>query len=179
MYAQADDDGDPAPPPGMMGMRRMHRGDMEHGRRRIEKFRTIRLLELLNLDSTKEESFLEAYHAYRQDYRTVKGHRMMVIDSLADGLRSGSLNDTQIAQLMTLADSLDDQAAGITDKFYAQVRPMLTEEQLGKLYVFQVRFEAEVLERIAGFRRSHQGMPPGPGMRRQHDGPRNPEDSSK
>ena len=178
MLAQMDDDEDSSfRPRGGMGM--MRGREMERGRKRIEWFRTIRLLELLQLDEDKEVEFLETYRSYRKDYRDLKMQRMMLVDSLADGLRSDSLDRKQIERMMTQADSLDSRGVRMTTDFYAKVRPMLTEEQLGKLFVFQARFEAEVLERIAEFRRGHEGMPPEPGMRRQQMHPDSSEDPLK
>lgn len=182
MLAQADDDDaeDSMRDHDPRGMGRMHWRGMEHGRDRIETFRTVRLLELLKLGDDNEVKFLEIYREYRKDYRDLRGHRMALIDSLADGLRSKQVDDKQIVKMIKQADSLDEQGARMTDDFYSQVRPLLTEEQMGKLYVFQARFEAEVLERIAEFRRGHEGgMPRGSGMRRQHNHPNVPEDSLK
>ncbi len=182
MYAQVDDDDmddtlNP-PPGGPMGIGRGHWRGMQRGRERIETFRTVRLLELLNLGDDNEVKFLEIYRAYRKDYRDLKAERIALVDSLADGLRGGNLKDKQIAQMIRQSDSLDEQGVRMTEDFYSQVRPVLTEAQMGKLYVFQERFEAELLERIREFRRGHDGMPPGPGMRRPpHNNPDMPEDS--
>jgi hypothetical protein len=48
------------------------------------------------------------------------------------------------------------------DKFLAKARTILTPRQLGRMIVFQDRFELELLETVRALRRSGMGPPGGP-----------------
>lgn len=161
--AQSDPLGEPGPPPGY-GPRFGEPGNHEKRGQKIEVLRAIKLLELLALDSDQEARFLPVYKQYRKDHRQVRVDRDQTINELARGLRENNLSKEDVGRLLGRIDELQMNEREITDRFHAELKPLLTIEQMGKLYVFEERFEREVLERMAKFRGGRGGMMSPPEM---------------
>ena len=155
MFAQA-----PGDKPSMRGDGPPWRG-MEQGRQRkhLEQLRMLKMLELLELGEDQEIEFLTAFNAMRRDQRQLEEVSRMVTDSLAGELRDGNALEARLNSLIDRVLALQNKKHQQRIDFVEQSRAMLTAEQIGKLVIFQKRFESEILERIGRFRK---GMGPGP-----------------
>ncbi|MCK4573490.1 MAG: hypothetical protein KAU36_03920 [candidate division Zixibacteria bacterium] len=141
----------PPPPDGGRGQ------GME--RKRFQRLRLMKVLELLNLDDEIEDEFIVLYQSHHRDQRKIQGTKSGVINELRRVLKKQPQDADNIEQLITRINDLDRQREQNRLTFIEQVRPILTVEQLGRLYVFEARFEIEMLGKVAEFRGWRKGQP--------------------
>ena len=163
MFAQAPGDNPPMRGDGRPWQR------MEQGQQRkhLEQLRMLKMLELLELREDQEVEFLTAFNAMRRDQRQLEETSRIVTDSLAQELRNGIASEDRLNDLVDRVLALQHEKQQKMIGFLEQSRTLLTAEQVGKLVIFQKRFESEILERIGRFRK---GMGPGPGVFPGDDG---------
>lgn len=134
---------------------------MEH-RKHLEQLRILKMLELLDLSKDQELPFLTAFNSMREDLRGFEKQANRLIDTLATALESGKSEEPRLRSLIGRIKDVDRRKYERLMSFVDQAETMLTVEQVGKLLIFQRRFEAELLEQVGRFRRG-MGNPPGPG----------------
>ena len=163
MFAQA-----PGDKPPMRGNGRPWRG-MEQARQRkhLEQLRMLKMLELLELREDQEVEFLTTYNAMRREHRELDEQINAVLDSLSIELRAPDPSDENILRFCEQVARLDSEKKMVGVQFGRKAGNMLSAEQLGRLVIFQKRFESEMLERVGRFR---QGRDRGPGGSLQDDG---------
>ncbi|UCD65106.1 MAG: hypothetical protein JSW34_06670, partial [Candidatus Zixiibacteriota bacterium] len=120
---------------------------------RFERLRMKKLLELLELEGKKRDTFIEIAGKYRDRRIAIAREHMSTVDSLGSGLRNGKLGEDDIQRLVDRLHDLEVRQNGLRSGFHKEVKPLLTLEQLGKLVVFEYRFEARVLDRMSDLRR--------------------------
>ncbi len=119
----------------------------------IAQLRLLKLLELLDLDQDQEVPFITAFHSMRRDGGDLDSLRVALMEQLADGLREQTISDEEAYDLIDKIAAAKLQKRELMDAFLKQARDELSASQLGKLVVFQDRFELELLERVQTFRR--------------------------
>ncbi len=141
------------------GQRGEMRGQMGWGKERkhLEQFRLLKLLELLDLKEDQEVDFIKAFRTMRSERRDLHEKRIELIGKLADGLRDQNITDSEIRQLVQQITDLAKQEEQVMDDFLSAAKKILTPQQLGKLVVFQDRFEIELLEGVRAFRERQHG----------------------
>lgn len=161
LLAQADPD--PPPPDDM----RRPRGRMDKQRRfgpapkQFERFRKNKMLELLELEEGQKEKFMEIMEGQREQRFGWMREFMSTVDTLAKGLRFGEISDDKIEVLVDRLDRLEAAKLENQREFHTEARSILTPKQFGKLLIFEIRFESEILGKVSEFRRRHGGKPPG------------------
>jgi hypothetical protein len=163
MFAQATGDKPP-----MRGEGRMQRR-MEQGRQRkyLEQLRMLKMLELLELAEDQEVEFLTAYNAMRREHRDFDEQINASLDTLSRELKASDPTDETITRLCQQVSELDYEKNMIRAKFARKAEGVLSIQQMGRLVIFQKRFESEMLENIGRFRRGGgrgpSGLPQGEG----------------
>jgi hypothetical protein len=76
----------------------------------------------------------------------------LLLRRLRDGLQGDSLTREEIHELVLQITGLRKDHLHESERFLAEMMNQLTAEQVGKLVVFQERFEHELLEQMRGFR---------------------------
>ncbi len=139
----------------------------EQRRRQLEQLRLAKLLEVLDLKDDQEAPFMDAYRSMRREQRQIEQDRAGAVRELSSGLETNSIDQRRIGELVNRLLVLASDRARTVDDFVTSMRKVLTPQQLGRLVVFQERFELELLEKLRGFRgRMGQGgqfSPEGPG----------------
>ncbi len=164
MFAQADrPPPGQGPGPGRMMDGKMHRGEIRH----VEQLRMLKMLELLDLGEDQEVEFITRLRAFRKSLRAINEEKESHVTKLAEGLHDGQLTDSQINDLIDSIREVGDRLRAESGRFIDDCRGMLTAPQLGKLVVFEMKFERELLGRIRAFReegrmRRMQGEPLSP-----------------
>lgn len=146
----------------------MDRESFENQRKHIEQLRLLKMLELLNLSKEQEIPFLTAFNETRQKGDDIEAQTREYVDQLSAGLEDGSLGDTDIYKLVEKISDGVRSRMKLVDEFLAQAKGMLTAEQYGKLVIFHMRFEAQMLEQLKSFRdnrRQGHGQGQGQGER--------------
>ena len=137
-------------------------------RRHLEQFRMLKLLELLDLDREQEMEFLVDFKALREKQLLLQRERELVVEFLATGLREDTLKGNQITQRVQRVMELRREYALASEKFLERVMGILTPEQVGRLVVFEERFEFELLDQVRSFH-ERRGMPGAKRGLRQQD----------
>ena len=127
-------------------------GEGPRGRRHLEQFRMLKLLELLDLNEDQEVQFLVEFKALRERQMVLQQEREQVTTRLAEGLRADTLKDAQIEALVKRIFDLRRAYGQASEDSFNRIRGILTPEQAGRLIVFQERFELELLGQVRSFR---------------------------
>jgi Spy/CpxP family protein refolding chaperone len=143
-----------------MGFGKRHGMDFEEHARNLDNLRLLKLLETLDLSGDQNERFIAAFSKYRKESREAFDLLQAHVDTLVNMLNSEKPDDKGILKEVAEIEQLKDQQLTLRKKMHDEVAEFLTPVQVGKLVVFDERFERELLERVRGFRR--QG-PPGEG----------------
>jgi hypothetical protein len=158
LFAQGDED-TARPGPGM-GMGRPEgphgRRMMEQQRKHLEQFRMFELLKLLDLKEDQEVEFLTMYKNYRDKQNDIDSRRRDLVIQLGAGLEADSLSDNEIQHMVQEIFTLNTDKVKAAEQFVKEAGDVLTTQQMGKLVVFQERFEYELLSRLRGFRERNQ-----------------------
>ncbi len=140
-------------------------GRMGMHQKNLENLRLLKLLETLDLSEDQNDLFISAFSRFRKDSRTIMRKLENEVDSLAEYLRQDDRNDDVIMKKIGIIEESKEGLEKARKDFLGSIKNILTVEQLGKMIVFQERFERELLEKIRGFRAPGSQMPmePGPG----------------
>lgn len=162
-FAQADPDGAPPPPDSMRPRRGDGGGHRPFGPdpRKFEQFRKQKMLEMLELEENQKEPFLEIMEGQREQRLGWMHEFMSTVDTLSKGLRTGEISDEEIDVLVNRLDRLEAAKLENAREFHTEARSILTGKQFGKLLIFEIRFESQILGKVNEFRRRRGGMPPG------------------
>lgn len=140
-------------------------------RKHVEQLRMLKMLELLDLSGDQEATFLVAFNRLRRSLQQTDDRCIQQLDSLAEGLRVGSLPDAEIYRFSTAIYQTKAERVTVIGKFQEDARKILSPEQYGKLVVFHERFDLAILQQLRAFRGSHG---PGGGFNSEEPEPENP-----
>lgn len=129
--------------------------DMENRRRHMEQFRTLKLLELLDLGEDQEMEFLILFRSVRRTLHDLDRKKDTLLEQLATGIREQRLDDRRIDRLIDEVLEAEDSKREALKRFLVEARELLSSEQVGKLVVFHERFEFELLKAVRGFKGRH------------------------
>ena len=160
IYAQADDTPEHGLPDSSLFDSQSHGPDgfRGPGPQHLERLRLRKLLELLELDETQRDQFIELFRGMRAGMIENRNETKQIIDRLARGLRSGDISDEEIKGLLAELDRIDEQKFQHMRELHAEFKRILTPRQLGKFYIFRERFEPRILEHL-GQRRGKGKFP--------------------
>jgi Spy/CpxP family protein refolding chaperone len=144
------------------GMHQNGMGMHEQRAKNLENLRLLKLMEVLNLSDEQSPKFIEAYASFRKDSRQINDNIQSAVDSLAGYLASPNINNDLITKSISQITSLKAQREQRLTEFHKKIEGFLTTEQMGKLVVFEERFERELIENVRGFRLG-QKAPMNPG----------------
>ena len=128
-------------------------------RKHLEQLRMLKLLELLDLHEDQEIEFLTSFRTMRRDHGALQGKKINQVDDLVKELSAEEIDDRRVKQMVNDIMQLEQERSKILKDFIGEVSAFLSAEQLGKLIVFQEKFEVELLENLKNFR-SRKGKNP-------------------
>lgn len=156
------------PGPDMPGSPGMHDGSDSmppfgpHGMdRRLEKLRMLKALELLNLDDDTETKFIVQFRKQRQEMQSIMRQRMELTEQMSELVKNKNTTDAEYEQLFDEIKILDKKFFGQFEENMNAMKEILTNEQMAKLYIFQMRFDRELMGKMrnrdfGGFRGRNQ-----------------------
>lgn len=152
-------------PPGMMGQGPGHFG-MGFGRefddeqeRTLENLRLLKLLEFLDLDDDQSSQFILFFSNFRKEARQLHADIKVKVEELAGILKTDKPSDSQITELVKQIDEMRLGHVRIAEEFHRKVAGILTPVQMGKMVVFENRFEKELIDTVRGFRGGMKSRP--------------------
>lgn len=165
---QADDrplpDSGPMPP-GMMGKGPGHFG-MGFGKefndeqeRTLENLRLLKLLEFLEMDDDQSPQFILIFSNFRKEGRRLHDEIKTKVAELAETLKADKPSDEHVNGLIKQVDELRLGQIKIVEEFHRKASEILTPVQMGKMVVFESRFEKELIDTVRGFRGGMKSRP--------------------
>ncbi len=120
-------------------------------RKYIEQLRMLKMLEFLDLSEDQEMTFLTRFKSLRADEDRLEAERKAQVEKLSELVTSEDPNDEAIRAAVDSVRIKMKQRIALFEAFVDDVGELLTPAQLGKLVIFQDRFEYELLERVRSF----------------------------
>mgnify|MGYP001312276088 CR=1 FL=1 len=134
------------------GMHQNGMGVHEQRAKNLENLRMLKLMEVLDLSDEQSPRFIEAYASFRKDSRQINYDIQSAVDSLARILASPKIDNDLVTKSISQITSLKAKREQRLSDLHNKIESFLTTEQMGKLVVFEERFERELLECVRGFR---------------------------
>ncbi|MCX6828786.1 MAG: periplasmic heavy metal sensor [candidate division Zixibacteria bacterium] len=133
-------------------------GRGEERARNLESLRLLKLMEALELNDEQSTKFISLFVDFRKEMRGINDDIQTEIDHLSELLSAEKPSEdsikTEIARIEALKSGMEDNQR----KFHTEVSKLLTVVQMGKMVVFEMRFERELIMNVRGLRTGQ--MPP-------------------
>ena len=110
------------------------------GLERVEQFKKIRLMEVLNLDEQTSIKFFARYNKYEdqlRDLRQKQVHEFAQIQSLRKSKAADTEYDKVVNDLLTVEGQFED----VKTKYIGELKEVLTSKQLAEYLAFEYRFQ--------------------------------------
>ncbi|MDI6766508.1 MAG: hypothetical protein QME52_06770 [Bacteroidota bacterium] len=127
---------------------------------RIEKFRKMRLIEVLKLNEEEAVRFFAKQRAHEERMNEFMEKRNNLLDEIEKNIQEKS-NPTELVKLSDVAMNIDKDIFAERQRFQDELRKLLTPEQFGKFIVFERDFGRQVREAMQEMRQEKPKKPPG------------------
>ncbi len=125
-------------------------------RERIKTIKVWKLTDELNLSQAQSEKFFPVYNRNFERLEEIEQEKRKVMDRLVDATAESKPDEAEIAEIrkyLDRLDSLDQEIQDLKVKFRGELKNILTELQIGKLYLFEFRFRQQMQEIMRDIRR--------------------------
>ncbi len=137
---------------------------MKMQEKNLDNLRLIKLLDLLELTDEQNDKFIAAYSSIRIEKRKMHEKMQAEVEILSEQINAESPNESLIKNQIDKVEALMEQKMQSIRKFHEKIKDNLTVVQMGKMVIFENRFERELLETVRDFRKKHM-------MQMQEDAP--------
>ncbi len=137
---------------------RMPGPGMEGRMERLQQFKKLRLIEVLNLNEEESIKFFARYNKFEEELRDLEQQRNGILDNLETLIRREEKEEAykkDFDDLLALGQKLSDARV----RFYNDARGMLTPKQVAKLLVFERNFNRDLREMIQDVQRERRREP--------------------
>jgi Spy/CpxP family protein refolding chaperone len=124
----------------------------EEHMKNFENFRLLKLLEILDLSEDQTGRFVAEFSLFRKENRNLGERLDEQVQLLAENLKTKEPDDEEILKIIDGIDRIRILREEARKEFYEKSKAILTPVQIGKLLVFENRFEREVLRTVPGMR---------------------------
>lgn len=131
-------------------------GGMGQRPERLEKFRTMRLVELLKLNEEDAVRFFSKQKAHEAKIGDMMKSRSEALDG-AEKAAAGKAGDPGLQKQIDQVLDLDQQIFGERQRFQKEMRQFLTPEQFVTFISFERRFGMQVRDALGKMRHSGPG----------------------
>ena len=145
---------------GMAQRRRMQRPMDGPRPERLEKFRKMRLIEILKLSEEDAVRFFAKHSAHEDAQRDLLKSRNNALDEIEKIIRDKG-DSEKIEKLSDEIEGVDQKMFAERTRFHDDIQKLLTPEQYGKFLVFERNFGRQVKDAL---QEMHQGRPEGDGF---------------
>ncbi len=129
------------------GTAQHRRGPEDRGPGRIERFKTMRLIEVLKLNEDEAARFTAKQREHEEKIRDLMADRNRLLDSLDDML-GGDGKEGALAGPTDAALSIDQKIFQERERYYGDLRKSLTPEQFARFLIFDRNFNRRVHDAI-------------------------------
>jgi Spy/CpxP family protein refolding chaperone len=129
---------------------------------RIETIKVWKLTESLDLSTEQSQDFFPVYNKLQDDRRAIEDERRRTMRDLISRLEQAESDKAQISRILDKLDGYDDRIQALKLQFRTDLKDILTIQQTGKLYVFEMQFRNQMREIIQDARKGmRRGRFPG------------------
>ncbi len=121
----------------------------------LENLRLLKLMEVLDLSDTQSPQFISIFVDFRKEMRLISDAIQKEVDTLSTLLQMEKGSDDAIKSSIAKIESLKSKKNDGIKKFHADIEKLLNVQQMGKVVVFEERFDRELIENVRGFRAGH------------------------
>ena len=118
---------------------------------RLEKFKKMRLIEVLKLSEDDAVRFFAKQSTHEDTQRELMKSRNEALDKIEDADR-GKADNKSIQNLIDEIESLDQKMFAERQRFHEDIRKLLSAEQFGKFLVFERNFGRQVKDALQEMR---------------------------
>jgi hypothetical protein len=122
---------------------------------RVEQFKKIRLMEVLNLDEQNSIKFFARYNKYQEHLRDLRKKQVQALGQV-QSLRKSNAADAEYDKMVDELLSLESQINEAKAKYVEELKPVLTSKQLVEYLVFEARFQQNLRELARELPRNRQ-----------------------
>lgn len=130
----------------------------------LENLRMLKLLEVLELDEEQGQDmkFITTFASFRKKTRKIGENVQKDVERLAEILNQPAPAEEEIINRILKIEKMKIQRENTVIDFHKEVTNILTPVQMGRMVIFEHRFERELIESVRGFRDRHAPPLPEP-----------------
>ncbi|MCX6135446.1 MAG: hypothetical protein NTU47_16700 [Ignavibacteriales bacterium] len=114
---------------------------------RVEQFKKIRLMEVLNLDEQNSIKFFVRYNKHQELLRELRKKQVAALGQ-AQVLRKGKAADSDYGSMVEDLLSVESQINDAKSKYVDELKQVLTNKQLVEYLVFETRFQQNLRDLV-------------------------------
>ncbi|MCX6826388.1 MAG: hypothetical protein NTV06_03840 [candidate division Zixibacteria bacterium] len=118
----------------------------------LEDLRLLKLIEILNLSDKQSPQFISLFVTFRKEMRQINYNMQKEIDSLANLVQEDKYSETAVKEQIQKIVGLKLKEEQRIGKFNNDAGKILTPLQMGRVIVFQERFDRKLIEKVKCFR---------------------------
>ncbi len=122
------------------------------GPERLEKYKKMRLIEVLDLKEEEAVRFMAKYNTHENTVRDLMKERMDIVDQLEEALKAKG-GDKDFQKLFGQLDENEQKMFNERRRFHNEIKSSLTTEQAAKFLVFDRNFNRELRGAMEDMRR--------------------------
>ncbi|HZY10306.1 MAG TPA: hypothetical protein VFF29_04055 [Bacteroidota bacterium] len=126
--------------------------DFEPGPERIERFKTMRLVEALKLKEEESVRFFAKQNTHDEKVRELMKSRNETLDEISENVREQSQSDEIQKRIDTILE-IDQNIFQERKRYHEEMRKFLSQEQFAKFLLFEREFEQQVRDAMREMRR--------------------------
>ena len=120
-------------------------GPPERRREKLQDLAIWKMLEVLDLSQEQTDQFLPALREMQKQEARLQEERKKMLDELEKAMTQGG-SEKEVRQIIYQVRQLGKQGEEIRERFFTQAESILNIQQLGRLVLFQDRFERKMRE---------------------------------
>lgn len=121
-------------------------------REKIEDVKLEKLTKKLELEGTNKTDFIDKYKAFSKSMRSMNLKRAKTFKLMTQNIESGNGLDTLVDKLI----EYENQINQAREDFVAEMKAMLTSQQLAKMIVFERRFNSEIKKLLKDYQKNNK-----------------------
>ncbi len=127
------------------------------GRERIERFRKMRLIELLDLKEEQSVRFIARFNEFENNRRDLNKQRDEILDKIERLVRNNA-DEKEIEKVFPEVEAIGRKIGEERLKFFNSLGDLLSVQQRAKLLLFERRFETELRDAVRQRMKERRGF---------------------
>lgn len=125
-------------------------------REKLQEIKLEKLTKKLELDETTKSVFTDKYKAFASDMRDLNKKRAKAYKQMTENLESGNGLDSLVNQLLDYEQQINDKR----EAFVADMKTILTSQQIAKMIVFERKFNNEIKKLLKQYQKDNKKEKP-------------------